>query len=661
MAAKGAVGATADEMDGYYLEQVSIAGDSDDEFAYAEVAVEDGLLSESSEGEEDLDYMMRTLTERTADKESKDRTKGDASKDELPVAKASVSKRPETVEDYVRNYLARMGLERTLDSFQCEWYEFAQTGRLPAGHVADGPVDVYQHNQQLTETVKQLQGEVLRGHDIATRSASKCEKMRKERDFHRMHHMRVVQEKNTVAAEVKRLEKQLSSVEPTLRSLRQKYEAAMREKMLAKLDRDRLNGRLSGLEAALRQAGIPVEGLTDTDFRAASTGFAALPSKGSDRALSTHSLAGGNVALDGTRVLAVGSSTSVDAQETSAVVLHRPQPPSVPRPEKAEKAEKAGSVAAEFPADDRPSHSRNDAQQAPMRAWEYILTTTIPAHSSAVTALAVHPKRPVVATGGNDKTWKLWTIPSGELIAASEGHREWVSHLEFSPNGNQLATASGDCTVKLWEVTRGTCLATFTDHKLPVWACAFHDQGEFLASASMDQTVQIWDLQSQRSRSVLRDHADSVATVAFRPFSNVLASGSADKTIKIWDPRSSQPIATLLGHDAAVNSVVFDSKGENLFSADASGTIKVWDARTFLEHATTDFGPHPANRLAIDPSGQVVAVAVNDGTIALWETPDKYYALQAHEGPTQAVAYARNAAGDYLISGGADGTVRLWS
>ena len=35
--------------------------------------------------------------------------------------KAPVSQRLEVVDDFVRNFLVRMGMTRTLDSFQTEW------------------------------------------------------------------------------------------------------------------------------------------------------------------------------------------------------------------------------------------------------------------------------------------------------------------------------------------------------------------------------------------------------------------------------------------------------------------------------------------------------------------------------------------------------------
>lgn len=59
-----------------------------------------------------------------------------------------------------------------------------------------------------------------------------------------MHHKRVVQEKNKLVAEIKRLKKRYEGLDPSMRQLQQKYETAMKETMIAKLERDRLAGKV---------------------------------------------------------------------------------------------------------------------------------------------------------------------------------------------------------------------------------------------------------------------------------------------------------------------------------------------------------------------------------------------------------------------------------
>lgn len=81
-------------------------------------------------------------------------------------------------------------------------------------------------------------------------------------------------------------------------------------------------------------------------------------------------------------------------------------------------------------------------------------------HSKTVTSVAFHPTAnpPLLATGSQDKTVKLWQLSadykSAICVATLEGHSSWVTSVEFHPTANPpiLATGSEDGTVKLWVI-----------------------------------------------------------------------------------------------------------------------------------------------------------------------------------------------------------------
>lgn len=57
---------------------------------------------------------------------------------------SQVTRRPEVVDDFFRNFCVKMGLEQTLNMFETEWYELKATGKLrnDPGTLPD----VYLHN-----------------------------------------------------------------------------------------------------------------------------------------------------------------------------------------------------------------------------------------------------------------------------------------------------------------------------------------------------------------------------------------------------------------------------------------------------------------------------------------------------------------------------------
>jgi len=82
---------------------------------------------------------------------------------------------------------------------------------------------------------------------------------------------------------------------------------------------------------------------------------------------------------------------------------------------------------------------------------------TFKGHLMGVTCLSYNPKKDILATGSDDTTWKLWSIPNGDLIMSGEGHQDWIGGVSFHPRGNFLATASGDGCVKLWDFVNAKC------------------------------------------------------------------------------------------------------------------------------------------------------------------------------------------------------------
>jgi len=82
---------------------------------------------------------------------------------------------------------------------------------------------------------------------------------------------------------------------------------------------------------------------------------------------------------------------------------------------------------------------------------------TLKGHLMGVTSLAYNPKKDILATGSDDTTWKLWSVPDGDLIMSGEGHLDWIGGIDFHPKGNLLATASGDGSVKIWDFVSACC------------------------------------------------------------------------------------------------------------------------------------------------------------------------------------------------------------
>ena len=60
--------------------------------------------------------------------------------------------------------------------------------------------------------------------------------------------------------------------------------------------------------------------------------------------------------------------------------------------------------------------------------------------------------RRLLASGGWDRTARLWDVAAARERAVFAGHRDSVWSVAFSPDGRRLATGSLDRTALLWDV-----------------------------------------------------------------------------------------------------------------------------------------------------------------------------------------------------------------
>lgn len=565
------------------LEQVEFSDESDDEFAYEELPEDPELLEDE---EETLDDINRLLAETKPGGEDGDRAAdGNVSQ---------ISQRPQVIDDFIRNFLMKYSMRQSLEAFQSEWYEMQLAGKFKDSELQIVP-DIYTRNQGMYEEVMLLREELEKSRQVASKAKQTWDKFRKERDFHRMHHRRVVQEKNKLIVDLKRLKKHYEQYEPTLTELRHKYEVAMKEKMLMRLERDRLSARAENLQKQLAQAQF------DSKEDAA-------------------------------------AKDQLDAEHSSRRSMNL----------------------APWPSEDRVNPFLNTKlEQA--RVQEFKRTNVFKGHLGPISRIAFHPKLPLVATCSDDHTWKMWSMPEGQLVLSGEGHKDWVSGMAFHPRGSLVATTSGDATCKVWDVAKEKCKHTFTDHTQAVWSCAFHDLGDFLITSSMDQTIKAFDMQAMRARQTFRGHVDSVNYVTFQPYSNNLLSASGDKTVSLWDLRAGLCVQTFYGHSNACNQAVFNLRGDTIASCDSDGIVKLWDVRVVSEYLQIDTGQFPANSATFDRSGKVLAIASGDASIKTFNIEEKVFVanLEGHEDSVQDIIFEPQN-NKYLLSVSSDATFILW-
>ena len=155
-------------------------------------------------------------------------------------------------------------------------------------------------------------------------------------------------------------------------------------------------------------------------------------------------------------------------------------------------------------------------------------------HESAVQALAADASGRWLASGGADKTVKLWNLETRQIKRTYRNHSDFVSALAVSADTNLVAAASLDGSIKLWSTLSSRPQRTFTAHKARVTSIAFSANSELLASAAEDGTVRIRGLKGARSYWTLNGMEQGARTVAFAPNGRALITGGQDGVVTMW-------------------------------------------------------------------------------------------------------------------------------
>ena len=139
-------------------------------------------------------------------------------------------------------------------------------------------------------------------------------------------------------------------------------------------------------------------------------------------------------------------------------------------------------------------------------------SVTLTGHTSWVTSLAFGPQYSeafgpkhsgtlTLASGSFDSTVRLWEVKVGELNEDSVslksiliGHRGPVTSVAFNRMGTLVASGGMDKTIRIWNPFFGKHLKTFKGHKDRVNSVSFSPDGKTLASGSADGTILLWDI-----------------------------------------------------------------------------------------------------------------------------------------------------------------------
>ena len=220
-------------------------------------------------------------------------------------------------------------------------------------------------------------------------------------------------------------------------------------------------------------------------------------------------------------------------------------------------------------------------------------------HFGSIFSIDWSPSGRLLATGSNDKTIKIMSIP--ELYSINNdnkkifndnesteiqitGNQGTVRSLCFEP-GNDiilLSSNSGENTIKIWDTTRGINIGNLEGHSSDVNSVKWSNDSQLFASCALDKTVRFWDIREHKSINILSaiQYADINDIAVFSKANNtIIAVGHTDGLMTIWDFSKQCVIKEIYEHNEQIRSVAFSPDGKYLLSGAFDAKIKIYDVK----------------------------------------------------------------------------------
>ena len=182
-----------------------------------------------------------------------------------------------------------------------------------------------------------------------------------------------------------------------------------------------------------------------------------------------------------------------------------------------------------------------------------------------------------VAAASHDWTLAIWETASESAPAAIlEGHENAVQAVAADSSGQWLASGGADRSVKIWNVEARDSRRTYRNNSDFISSLAFSPDGTNLATGSLDGTVKVLSLNSYRIQRTFSSHNTRITSLAMSNVDDLLASASEDGIVRVRSLKRSRQLLALPGIGSGARAVAFTNDGRTLLTGGQDGVVRLW-------------------------------------------------------------------------------------
>jgi U3 small nucleolar RNA-associated protein 15 len=229
----------------------------------------------------------------------------------------------------------------------------------------------------------------------------------------------------------------------------------------------------------------------------------------------------------------------------------------------------------------------------------------------------------VMVAGDDSGKIQVFDVNSRAILKTWEEHKQPVWTTKFSPTElTTLMSCSDDRTVRLWDLPSTQSTTTFLGHNDYVRCGAFMpgSMTNMVVSGSYDETVRLWDPRAPTKAAMIFKHAAPVEAVLPMPSGTTLLA-AADNQISVLDLVAGKPLQLLKNHQKTVTSLCLASNGTRLVSGGLDGHVKIFETTGWNVVAGSKY-PSPVLSVNVISAGaqredKHLAVGMSSGMLSI--------------------------------------------
>jgi WD40 repeat protein/uncharacterized caspase-like protein len=297
-------------------------------------------------------------------------------------------------------------------------------------------------------------------------------------------------------------------------------------------------------------------------------------------------------------------------------------------------------------------------------------------HTALIKAALVTNDGNYILSAGDDKSVKVWSVESGEVVSeflgeVGLGSAGVISCIALSPDnkylavggnfGTSMTSVKGLGDVRIYDFQTKKMLALLTDNGMPTYGLAFSPDGKMLATGSSGRTIRLYSTKDFSLKTTIEAHSREVWNICFAG-NKKLVSCSLDGTVKLWDVSNGKELSSASLHTGMITRVTASTDGKKIYSAGEDKQIIEYDAdlkKTDVTKSSQEVGSLAFSK---DETKMLVGGWSTPFMSEVYSKKDgKWKLISAYNGHDQTVA-ACGFVKDKLLftAGGLNNEIHLW-